>query len=373
MMKKPPALRLLMVTCQFMPEVYGGAEQQCLRQAVALQARGHKVTILTSRSRDETPGSEVMEGVPVIRHQTLLPPDLLGRYLPFSLLWVAKLVWFALRHREQFDVVHCHQGKFGVFGGAVVSRILGVPQVVKIGNSAPYMDLQALARKKVVGPLCLKFALANRPTFVAISSQIVKDLRDFGIPAKQIEMIVNTAVPVASEPAPLDTKQPKLFWHGRFEAIKNLPLLLQGVALATKKIPGLQLYLVGSGSREAMLREQAKELGIAKNVFFVAPPKKVGETIAQYDIFANTSFAEGMSNSMLEAMALGKALLTTPVSGAAEIITEGKNGFVVEATPAAVAEGIERTVALLAKGAKGVRAHNLELTATRFAPARFFI
>jgi len=76
--------KVLMLTAQYMPDVYGGAEKQCGRLAKELLANAYRVSILTSTQR-----LHVMldDEVPVKRFYTGCPPDLLGRWLPFSIYW----------------------------------------------------------------------------------------------------------------------------------------------------------------------------------------------------------------------------------------------------------------------------------------------
>lgn len=321
-------MNILMLSCMFMPEVYGGAEKQCLRQAKALKERGHDVTILTAKTKDSTLLSEEMDGIPILRHNTIAQPDLLGRWSFFSLLWVIKIIKFALQNKGRFDVVHCHQGKFGIVIGAILSHIWGVPFLVKIGNSESEMDIKALAKKKFIGPKLLSYALSRKPHFIAISKVIAQNLSDFGIPSEQIHVITNGVMPLKGEYKELNPEKIKLFWHGRFEQIKNIPLLIETFVLTLKTHSNIELNLVGDGTLENILKTRVEEVGIAHKVNFIAPPENILETISDFDIFVNSSKAEGMSNSMLEAMALGKLLISTPVSGTDEIIDNGKGGYI---------------------------------------------
>jgi len=356
-----------MLSCEFMPETYGGAEQQCLKQSVELVKRGHDVVIVTSRKSWQVPAQEMMGGVEVRRFMTFVAPDLLGRYLFATLLWIAQLTRFALRNKQRFDIVHCHQGKFGIYMGAVLARILRVPQIVKMGNSRQFFDLKSLHRKKIVGPRFLNYALRNKPVCVAISSMIADDLREFGISEPRIVQIVNGVIPVEAEFKHPNKEALQFFWHGRLEAIKNLTLMLDGFALACGKNPCIHLNLIGSGRMKQELAERAVRLGVADRVHFLPPSKDILDEIAKHDIFINTSHAEGLSNSMLEAMACGKIIISTPVSGAAEIIDEGKNGFVIrDYSAAAIAEVVLRVADMTPEKMKEMFLHNMKKTQEEF-------
>lgn len=351
--------RVLFISCQFPPEIQGGADTQCLRQAKALTKRGHKVTILTSRARLETLPHENLEGITIRRFYTAFPPDLLGRWVLFSLLWTEQCFFYALRHRNSFDIVHCHQGKFGTFIGAMIAWICNVPEVVKIGNGDAYMDLRALQEKKIFGPIFLWLGLLKKPTFVAISRAIADNLREFGIPEPQIVSIANAIERVEpSYKSPTGTIQ--LFWHGRIEVIKNLPLLVEGFALAYGKNPNLHLHIIGDGTQKKRVQELVKTYGITGAVNFVPPTSDIFSVIREFDVFVNTSLAEGMSNSMLEALQLGKLVVSTQVSGTAEIIDEGAGGFIIpDYTPESVAETILKAAYYYAANHDQVYRHNI--------------
>lgn len=360
-------MRILMLSCAFMPETYGGAEQQCLKQSLELVKRGHEVTVVTSRNSRKVCARESIGGVAVRRFLTGRAPDLLGRYLFATILWIIQIVLFVVRNRQRFDLVHCHQGKFGIYMGAVAARILDVPQVVKIGNSREFLDLECLRRKRIVGPFFLKYALRRKPTFIAISSMIAQDLRDFGIADSQIVQILNGVVPVEAEFKKPDSQALHLFWHGRFEAIKNLMLMLDGFAIASRKNPNIHLNLIGEGSLGGELARRAESLGIADRLHIHPSSKAILKEISKFDVFINTSHAEGLSNSMLEAMACGKIILSTPVSGAAEIIDEGKNGFVIDDYSGnAIAKAVLRAANMTPEKMEEMFRHSLKKTQDEF-------
>ena len=356
-----------MLSVQLPPEVFGGAEAQCLRQSKALVERGHDITILSSRKKYRTPSCETTDGFTVRRFYTVGQPDLLGRYILVSFLWIFQCLYFALIHRKEFDIVHCHQGKFGVFVGAMMAWIMGVPQIVKIGNAGEYMDLICLQHKKVVGPIFLKLALRHKPTFIAISQKIAMDLKEFGIDEKQIICIPNTVKSIQAR-----YRQPnkalKIFWHGRFESIKNLQLLVEGFVHACRQDTALHLYLIGDGSEKPFLVNAVKQHGLEATISFESPSTDVVSRISAMDIFLNTSLAEGMSNAMLEALSLGKLIVSTSVSGTEEIIDEGNGGFVIpDYTPEAVAETLLKAAAFYREHAQEVFHYNTEKAKRCFA------
>ncbi len=361
-------MKILMLTCMFMPEVYGGAEQQCFRQSKTLAARGHDVTILTARTKLSSPAREIIDGVNIRRQWTVKQPDLLGRYVLFSFLWIAQIIFFALRHRGQFEIIHCHQGKFGLYIGSLLAKMMHIPHIVKIGNSGEALDIRALGRKKLFGSYFLKKSLARAPHFVAISQQIVQDLNNFGISHHQIHKITNGATSLSPVYHPPSSKDIHFFWHGRFEPIKNLSLMLEGFSIARKINPHIKLALIGDGTEEEKLKALVIEMNLSEHVHFARPPENILDVISAHDIFINSSDAEGMSNSMLEALALGKAIISTPVSGTAEIIDEGKNGYIMRGhTARDVAQAITQITPLFADNSEEIFNYSIKKATEEFA------
>ena len=109
------------------------------------------------------------------------------------------------------------------------------------------------------------------------------------------------------------------------------------------------LLLVGDGEERLALTALVEAMGIRKHVRFLGnqPPKVVARALAAADVFVMASFTEGFSNAMVEAVASGRPLVTTEVSGASDLIREGLNGFMVrEHSPRVFADAIVRALEL---------------------------
>ena len=140
---------------------------------------------------------------------------------------------------------------------------------------------------------------------------------------------------------------------------KRLDRLLETVA----RMPDVHLVLAGEGELEADLRALAARLGMEKRVHFLGFRTDVARVLAALDVFAITSDREGMANAMLEAMAAGIPVVSTPVSGADEALLPDREGrapgLIVDPDPAALAEAmtglLEVRAVRLAMGEEGQR------------------
>jgi len=125
---------------------------------------------------------------------------------------------------------------------------------------------------------------------------------------------------------------------GRLSPVKNFELALRGFALFLKSSPPARpllsdspsgrasLVLVGDGPSRKALEDLALELGIQDSVRFEGEKKDAWPYYAAMDIFMSTSHSEGMSQSILEAMACGKAIIATDVGDARRMLDSDRCG-----------------------------------------------
>jgi glycosyltransferase involved in cell wall biosynthesis len=127
----------------------------------------------------------------------------------------------------------------------------------------------------------------------------------------------------------------------RLSIQKRIDRMLEAVAL----MHGVHCALAGDGELAGELEAQAASLGVSDRVHFLGFRKDVARVLSALDVFLLTSDREGMANAMLEAMAAGVPVVSTPVSGADEALyvdDEGRSpGLVVAADPPVLAEAVQ--------------------------------
>lgn len=118
---------------------------------------------------------------------------------------------------------------------------------------------------------------------------------------------------------------------GRLKPEKRQDLFVRALALARREVPGLKALIVGAdlGGYQSRVEAVVRELGQQEAVAFAGARRDVERCLAACDFLALTSDSEGMPNVLLEAMAAGKAVLSTRVFGAEEIVRPGTNGWLV--------------------------------------------
>jgi len=127
-----------------------------------------------------------------------------------------------------------------------------------------------------------------------------------------------------------------------FSAHKDHQTLLNAMALIHKVHPETTLLLVGhdAGTLQST-RELVHNLGLEESVVFVTDSTKPYQLIANSSICILSTYAEGISNSILEYLAFSKPVVASDVAGNSEIIASGENGYLVTARSAeALAEKV---------------------------------
>lgn len=117
---------------------------------------------------------------------------------------------------------------------------------------------------------------------------------------------------------------------GNFLPVKGLDLLIRALALAAKSMPEkLRLVLIGSGPLQQELTTLAEQCGLAQDALIWAGRKGAAE-VAQFmraaDAVCLTSHNEGVPNVLLEALASGRAFVTTDVGGIGEVLKQAPAG-----------------------------------------------
>lgn len=142
---------------------------------------------------------------------------------------------------------------------------------------------------------------------------------------------------------------------GRFDPIKNLPLLVNSLARAAAEAPNIRGLLVGDGPELGATRDLIERLRLTDRVRLTGFRDDARTLVQCMDLFVLSSFSEGTSMALLEAMAAGVPVVVTAVGGNPEVVTRDQTGWVVpsdsvEALSAALLEaanhpGKRRTLA----------------------------
>ncbi len=327
MSNQPPLVRICYVLSHFHPHA-SGAERQALAQGAELVRRGHQVRVVT-RSVAGCPRDETIEGVRVhrwVRTSSLGPL--------FGLSFVLGVIRSLRRLRPEYDLIHTHQGLWEAISTGVGRPWLsGAPVLVQPASSGYYGEAEELSRTR--GFPILRRAILRNPSFAAISADIEAQWLALGVPPDRMVRMASGVDADHFRPGPADPAieallpaRPRVVFTGRLHPQKNLGLLLDAwpeVAMAT----GASLVLVGQGEERDALLARAATLGIADRVHLAGGVADPSGYLRAADAFALPSLAEGMSNSLLEAMATGLPCLATAIGGNTDLLSAGPAGLLL--------------------------------------------
>jgi sugar transferase (PEP-CTERM/EpsH1 system associated) len=122
---------------------------------------------------------------------------------------------------------------------------------------------------------------------------------------------------------------------GRLQPVKNQGSLLRAVRQLVGRYPalrdGISVAIVGDGPERALLEQQVRQDGMQDIVEFLGSRNDVADVLPRFDVFVLPSLAEGISNTLLEAMACGVPVIATEVGGNVELVADGDTGMLVPA------------------------------------------
>jgi glycosyltransferase involved in cell wall biosynthesis len=326
-------LRVCYVVSYFHPFA-SGAERQALAQGLELVRRGHVVHVITRSVPGYPVDDEDYQGICI--HRCVRTSD---RGPLFALSFVSGVIRALRALRRELDLVHTHQALWEAVATGLARPLLpGIPTLVQPASAGYYGEADELRRTR--GSALLRRIILRNTGLAAISAEIERQWLELGVPKGRI---VRTASGVDADhfrpgASSLETQllpRPRVIFTGRLHPQKNLPLLLEAWKEVIRQVSA-NLILVGPGSDRDALSQLAIELGIADRVQFVGAVADPADYLRAADLFVLPSLAEGMSNSLLEAMATALPCVVSGIGGNSDLVADHETGrLVASATPQA--------------------------------------
>jgi glycosyltransferase involved in cell wall biosynthesis len=246
-----------------------------------------------------------------------------ARPFAFAFVYFAEAVLLARELRRRgITHVHNHFANSGAIVGHLAARLLGIPWSFTMhGISETDYPAGLLLGKKV-----------EAADFVACVSYFgrAQAMRVVSPDHWNKLHVVRCGLPLAALPKhAAKSRAHQIIAVGRLSPEKGQAGLLEAFAFALNSCPGVELVLVGDGPESGRLRRIADDLGISEHVRFVG---RLGEQetlqwIAEADILVVSSFMEGLPIVLIEAMAMGTAVIASRVAGIPELIIDGQSGL----------------------------------------------
>ena len=222
---------------------------------------------------------------------------------------------------ERIQAVHTHN-TYAHFYGAMAAKLAGVPVIVNTqhgrgcGKSwkakcqfrmANRLTQQIVGVSRDAALLCQADDPHSRGKIIAIWNGI--NLERFTYEGPRL---VPTAISVA-----------------RLSKEKDFPTLIEAVRQVLPHVPDFRLQIVGDGPERAAIEQQITSLNLRNHIELLGERHDVPELLSRAGFFVSATRSEGISLTLLEAMAVGLPIVTTRVGGNPEVVVEGCTGRLV--------------------------------------------
>lgn len=237
-------------------------------------------------------------------------------------------------HREKADVLHLH-GWVAANYGRLAGRLAGVPTIMHEHGVDPYFPVSQRIADRVLSPL----------THTAVG--VSKSVRDFLITRRFVSpgkvRIIYNGAPL-DEFKPVDDERKEEIRRefgiresisvigtiGRLDTQKGITYFLKAARKVKDAVGDVRFIVVGDGPKKAELEQEAHDLGLSEHIIFTGHRTDVPAIQSILDLQVFPSLWEGTPLTIFEAMAMGKAIVSTDVDGLGEVLANGESALIVK-------------------------------------------
>ncbi len=231
------------------------------------------------------------------------------------------------------DVVHTHNTKPLIYAGPA-ARLAGARRVVHTRHGQRF----GASRRATT---LFRFAARMADRVVCVSDDSVRVSAGEGLVLSKLTRIWNGidvrfayAGPRAGGPVVM---------VGRMSPEKDVATLLRAAAIAAREHSAFRLEIAGGGVCLPDLRRLVSDLGLGEHVTFLGEVQDIPSLLRRAGLFVLSSLTEGISMTLLEAMAVGLPVVATRVGGNPEVVVDGQTGLLVPPeSPAELASAMLR-------------------------------
>jgi len=331
---------------------FGGAPVVVNRFNQRFLERGHKITIITSKSKSKE-SVEKRKNLTIYRFFSCTLPKSEGEYaLSFPNSHRIRQIF----EREEIDVLHCHVPSLLSLACVLEARKMAVPSIATNHLLSETFSRNLFFDTAKFNSFFYKIinVFYNLVDLVLCPSTYgLKTLRETGLSTRAF--VLSNGVELSKFNPNLnheqfdlqfDLKGKKILYVGRLMEEKGLDVLIRAYSIVNAKVSNTCLIIVGKGHIRRNLEELTKRLGL-KNVIFTGfvSDSLLRQAYASSSLFVLPSYAEIQPLVLLEALAMGLPAIGTNVGGIPDLVVEGRNGYLLE--PGDHAGLAERIITLL--------------------------
>lgn len=305
----------------------GGTEIQTVELAKRLHASHYCVTVAALQGKGPLRTALQEAGIRIVDF-----PKKGGLVSARGAYQFLRLVRFI--RRERFGVVHSHD-LWANLVAVPAAKLAGAPLVLSSQRDLAHLYWYTPSRNKVIS------RIHRWSDGVVVNSSAVSDLvqKQFLVPAERIHLLYNgidferfsraqahreKLLPMVARDAPLI-----LTVANMHSAVKGHFDLIEAAKILRASYPQAKFIFAGDGEHRPRFENSVKDSGVQDSVIFLGQREDIPELLCCCDVFVLASHAEGLPNSILEAMAAGRPVVATAVGGIPEVIEDRRNGLLV--------------------------------------------
>ncbi|MFN3476912.1 MAG: glycosyltransferase family 4 protein [Candidatus Methylomirabilales bacterium] len=298
---------------------WGGQEIRILTEALHLKARGHHV-IIGCLHKSQLYERALRAGLPVIP-------------IPFKRAISPQAVWHVYRilRREKVEILNTHSS-VDSWVASFAARMAGIPIVRTRHLSVPlrrnpvsrlvysYLCDRIITTGEVIRGLLIRelrldpLKVIAIPTGVDLDRFDLRKVRGEGVRA---DLGLEASIPLVGMVAVLRS------WKGH-------RLFLEAAPLIQKMIPQVRFLIVGDGPQRANIQRWIEAMGLTGVVIMAGHREDIPEVFAALDVVVSASTqAEGVPQTILQALAMERSVVATEVGGVPEVIRDGETGLLI--------------------------------------------
>lgn len=355
---------VVIITSHRINDTFGGVEKFVTTFSSWCYKKGIKVTVIsralsllpvrTTRGSVSEYAGQKNKSVKTVKLPLQLYYLGLGVFSLLTFMTLLKIAKISRLSENKLLILHSQDINFSAIAAVLTGKLLQIPTVTH--QHGPYLELLPTKNMKLIEQSINKIVCKLSDMIIATDRSTRNYLKSIVADGEKI-CVIPTAVDVSIlenfkyNPGNNSLDHFKIGYVGRLSPEKNLETLLSAFKDFKSSVDSpCKLILVGDGDSRITLEALAIKLGIDKYVEFTGFQIDIKPILSTLDVFVLPSKSEGTPISLLEAMAVGKAIIASDIPPIREIVEDGKETFLFDPySPARLKDAIFKLY------------HNLEL------------